>query len=154
MYRITPKLAKEIIEKSNSSEIPGWEKNVSEPFTPQNLHTIGIIEPGQAIGTEFDYIVETDHDVTDPFLGQSVPAVVDGCWIYKKNELKPVTEKLEIPKELVDPNCQNPDEKLDITDCVVELPSSIEKQTCPLINDLKRLLQLEPNLKKCLKKEK
>jgi len=149
MYRITDEVAKLLLAHAKNLQLP--ELTSSEPlFVPKNSKTIGTIDPIMAIDSTAEYILETDYAFGET--GNTYEPIVDGLWIYRNNKLKTVKEPVMILKALVDPNATDPEELLDVSDCCVEIPSAVEKLTCPKINSIKRLLELEPALKDCLTK--
>jgi len=150
MYRLSRELAGYLLKHTKDAQLPELTMNNVHPYKPQNTKAIGLIEPHYSLGSELDWVVECDYKI--PQL-QYQPAV-DGCWLYRREELGIPVEPVKIPKAALDPNVKDPEEILDITDCCIMLPTSVEKLTCPSINTLDQLLKKEPTIKECLTEPK
>ena len=152
MYRITKKIALYLIDTSKDFDIPGLDKDQNKPFVIRNINSIGSISPLLIMGADCKYIVETDAPemVED---AQELTGIV-GFWLYKQSELKKPDDVIEILRASVDHSVTDVEEQFDITDCVVELPSPIDKLTCISIATFDRLFELEPELKNCLDTQK
>jgi hypothetical protein len=144
MYRIPQNLASYLLDHSKGFEMLGIDKDPEHPFIQSNVNAIGSINPLFIMGSESKYIVE----IESPEFGIE-PEIV-GCWLYKKSELNSIKDTFEIPQTAIDKNCTNLDTILDISDCVVEIPSPIDRLTCTKIDSLNRLFELEPDIKNCL----
>lgn len=151
MYRITEEIVEFLNTYSKNPDIPGMHSGEEFPYKPKNKHSIGMIEPAGVLGSELDYVIEYDHPVSVGPKTEHMP-VVDGFWVYKSSELKPIDEEVKLPRFVFDSKAGK-DEYVDFTDCFLKTPSAIDKLTCPKISDIKRLLELEPNIKDCLRKE-
>jgi len=153
MYRLSDELAKELIAKIKSPEV---ESSGNTAFLPKNLNSVGIVDPICCIGSAFHYIIESPK----PILYQNlpfVPASVQGYFLYRKEELQPLTEPWEINRVFVDPTAEDPEEKIDVSDVAIVLPNDIEKLTIPVTHHLKtmeELIKKEPLIIDCLNWEK
>jgi len=148
MYRITHEIAKYLATHTKSANIPGIYKDEENPYTPKNIHAIGLIDPVGVMGSDYDYLVECDYPLQTDYM-EHIPSV-GGIWLYKRRELKIPSEPVSIPRIVIDPSAKDSLEVFDVTDCCIVIPSEVEKLTCPKITVLKRLLELEPDLNKCL----
>ena len=153
MYRLSEELAKMLMVKMKA---PEYESTGNTAFLPKNLNSIGIIDPICCIGSNFNYVLECPK----PLIYQNLPfnkAGIDGYFLYKKGELKELDEPWEISKVFVDPTAQNPEDKIDVRDAAVVVPSDIEKLTLPAIyhlNTIEQLIDKEPLILDCLNMEK
>jgi hypothetical protein len=146
MYRLSEELAKLLISKIKSPEL---ESSGNTAFLPKSLNSVGIIDPICCIGSTFHYIVESPK----PLIYQNLPFIPSGIqayFLYKKEELHELTEPWEISRVFVDPTAQDPEEKIDVRDVSIVLPSDIEKLTAPTINNMEQLIKKEPLIVDCL----
>ena len=146
MYRINKEIAEYLLKNAND---PGFKSDSMNPFNPKILNTLGVIDPFGCFGSQFDYMIENDYPLHDGVIHHD-PKVI-GYWLYKRNELQETTELTEVPRHVVDSSIKDIEMQMDITDCCITLPDSIEKQMCQNPQTIERLLALEPDLKKCLK---
>lgn len=149
MYRITRDIALYLMDNSRDFKIPGIDKDKVNPFVIQNRDSIGSINAFMVVGSDSKFIVETDAPEAN-----AINSEVSGFWLYKNSELKTPDDVIEMPRSSLDHYSTDLEEMLNVTDCVVELPSPIEKLTCPSVTTLERLFELEPELKNCLDPEK
>lgn len=149
MYRITREIAHYLLETSKDFHIPGLSKETDKPFVIGNQNSIGSINPFLVVASDAKFIVETDAPEVDAGTSE-----VPGFWLYKQNELKAPDDLIEMPRASLDHYSTNPEEQLNITDCIIELPSPIDKLTCLSVSSIERLFSLEPDLKGCLDPEK
>lgn len=145
MYRIDKNVVDYLLEHAND---PGLKSDDMNPYLPKNLNTFGIVDPFGCFGSDFEYIIESDFEASDGVL-QYKPEV-SGFWLYHTSELKKAIKTVEIQRNLVDSTVKDINTVMDITDCCIELPDSIEKLTAPRIGSIEELLKLDPNIKKCL----
>lgn len=148
MHRISYDLSSYLMNNTNKPDMPPLRLDEQHPFLPKSRKAVGVIDPYMALGIDFDYVVEASVAVIN---NMSTKVESASFWLYRREELKKPTQPVLVPQMYLDPNIQEPDKMLDITDCCVELPPEIEKLTCPLISSLDYLLQIEPDLEKCLK---
>lgn len=149
MYRLTKDIVSFLVSNARDPEFPTLKVDEKAPFTPKNLHSIGMLDPTCSMGADFDYIIESSVAVfaeTDKHIG------VDGYWLYRREELTKPTEPVSIPAIAFDPNAKE-DDMLDVTDCCVVTPPMMDKLTATLIKTLKNLITIEPGLKLCLRPE-
>lgn len=149
MYRLGTDLAHFLITNRKSEQLPPVGLSELKPFEPRNLRSIGFIDPICAVGTSLDYCIECPA----PMMETNIPyaPVLDGYWLYRRDELKRPTEPISLERKMVDPTGKDSDEILDVTDCAIVLPSDIDKLTCKTITTLEKLLEVEPGIKECLK---
>lgn len=150
MYRLSEELAKIVLSMIRTPEL---ESAGNTAFLPRHLNSVGIIDPICCAGSTFHYILECPKPIiyhNMPF----VPPSVDGYFLYRKEELQPVTEKWEINRVLVDPTATDPDEMLDVSDAAVVLPSDVDKLTAQTIKTMEQLIKKEPLIIDCLNWEK
>jgi len=146
VYRVTYEIADFLIKDSRNTGL----KSISDFSKPLNAHAIGFIDPFVSIGAEFDYVIYCDTYVpATEYLPEYTPEV-EGYWLCKRDEIKMMTEPVLIPRSTIDLNFTGSDESIDISDCCVAEISAIDRMTCPVIYELKRLLELEPGVKECL----
>lgn len=138
-----------LIENSNDFHIPGIDKNQDKPFVIGNRNAIGSVNPFLIVGSDAKFIVETDAPEVDADNSE-----VPGFWLYKHDELKTPDDFIEMPRATLDHYSTNMEEQFNVTDCIVELPSPIDKLTCLSVSSLERILALEPDLKSCLDPKK
>ena len=151
MYRLAEELARKLMKNNRSPEIGPIDINQKDPFAPKNTHSIGFMDPYAAIGLDFDFVLEFPY----PFINPNLPPVntLNGYWLYKKGELKRPEEPFDIPKYLADPNLQNAEELMDVSDCSVMLPSDVDKLSATSILTLEALIRVEPTILDCLNKD-
>lgn len=142
-------MAHYLLDNSNDFGIPGMDKEDNKPFVVNNRDSIGTVNPFVIVGSDSKFIVETDMPEAGVDLVQ-----VEGFWLYKNSELKAPDDVIEMPRASVDHYTTDVEGDIDVTDCIVELPSPIDKLTCLTVSTLKRLFDLEPDLKKCLDPKK
>ncbi len=150
MYRVADELAKEIIDMIKTPEL---ESVGNTAFLPKNLNSVGIIDPICCVGSAFHYLIESPK----PLIYQSIPfnpPSINGYFLYRKEELQPVTEPWEVNRVLIDPTAQNPDEMIDVSDSAITLPDDVEKLTAQTITTMEQLLKKEPLIIDCLNWEK
>lgn len=149
MYRLSETVVQKILKNIKSPNMGPMDVLQKDPFTPKNLHSIGFVDSYCCIGTEFDYVLEVPY----PFINPNLPPleVLDGYWIYRREELQQPTEAFSVPRYLADPNIQSADDMLDVTDCSIVLPSEVDKLTCRSIMDFGTLLKYEPLIIDCLR---
>lgn len=145
MYRITREIALYLIDNSNDFHIPGIDKDQVKPFVIGNRNSIGSVNPFLIVGSDAKFIVETDAPEVDADNSE-----VPGFWLYKQSELKIPDDVIEMPRASLDHYSSDLEEKFNVTDCIVELPSPIDKLTCLSVSSMDRLFELEPELKGCL----
>lgn len=150
MYRISDELAKEIILKIKT---PEFDSVGNTAFLPKSPNSVGLIDPICCLGTMFHYLLESPRPIIFPGLPYN-PAGINGYFLYRREELKPLNEPWEINRMLVDMTCNNPEEKLDVRDAAVVLPSDIEKLTAQTITTMEKLIEKEPLIIDCLDLEK
>jgi hypothetical protein len=149
MYKITKELALYLIDNSKDLNIPDIDEKSETPFLIRNFNSIGAINPLLVTGMDCRYLVELDSSE----FGYPQATEVSGFWLYRRDELKKLSEPFEIPRAQVDRHFTDLEAVLDISDCVIELPSSIDKLTCTHVSSMERLLELEPGIKDCVEKE-
>jgi hypothetical protein len=150
MYRLSVDLARFLIENRRNEDLPRLELGEKKPFEPRNKQSIGFIDPICAVGTDLDYLLESPTPMVN--IGDyKFPPVLDGFWLYKRGELKKPDEPLQVERRLIDPTGRNVSDIIDVTDCAIVLPSDIDKLTCKTITTLEKLLEIEPELRNCLK---
>jgi len=150
MYRLSEELAKEIISRIKS---PEFESTGNTAFLPRNLNSVGLIDPICCIGSMFHYVLESPK----PIIYHNIPfnpAGVNAYFLYRKEELKPLEEPWEISRVFVDPTAQDPEEKIDVREAAIMLPTDIEKLTAPTITTMDQLIKKEPLILDCLNMEK
>ena len=59
-------------------------------------------------------------------------------------------EPWEIERALIDPGADDYEEKMDVSDCAVILPSDIDKLVAPTISTMEQLIAKEPLIIDCL----
>lgn len=153
MYRLSEDLAKELIKKIKSFDLESYGNTA---FLPKSLNSVGLIDPICCIGSAFHYILESPKPLIYQHL-PFTPASVDGYFLYKKEELQSLTEPFEINRVFVDPTSEDPEEKIDVSDAAIVLPSDIDKLTIPVTHHLKTMEELiakEPLIIDCLNWEK
>lgn len=151
MYRITEEIAIKLLRNIRNPELGPVDVTREDPFTPKNLNSLGIIDCYCAIGTEFNYSIEFCYSVINP----SLPALpgLEGFWLYRRSELQQPSEPFSVPRYLADPNMKDGAELMDVTDCAITLPGEIDKLTCLSILSFEKLLEKEPFLLDCLRKD-
>jgi hypothetical protein len=149
MYRISEEVAHKILKNVRSPELGPMDITQPDPFLPKNLNSVGIIDCYAAIGTDFKYILEISY----PFINPALPPIkgLDGYWLYRRSELMQPTEPFNVPRYLADPNIQNGEDLLDVTDCSIVLPNAVDKLTCISIMSFEKLIEKEPLLLDCLR---
>ena len=150
MYRLSDELAKLILSKIKSPELESYGNTA---FLPKHLNSVGIIDPICCIGSAFHYILESPK----PIIYQNLPFVPTGIqsyFLYKKEELQQLEEPWEINRVFVDPTTQDPEEKIDVRDVAIVLPTDIEKLTAQTITNMDQLIKKEPLIIDCLNWEK
>lgn len=150
MYRLSEELAKIVISMIKSPEL---ESAGNTAFLPKQLNSVGIIDPICCMGSAFYYAIECPR----PVIYQNMPfnpPNVDGYFLYRKDELKPVLEKWEINRVLIDPTATDPEEMIDVSDAAITLPSDVDKLTAQTINTIDQLIKKEPLIIDCLNWEK
>ncbi len=145
MYRIDKDLAFYLLDNSKDFQIPSVDEGSDKPFTVRNLNAVGSISPILVMGSDCKYLVEIDPG---DFGANQLD--VAGYFLYRQSDLKKVTEVFEVPRVAIDRYSGDSEELLDISDCVIELPSAIDKLTSIKVISLDRLLELEPGLANCL----
>ena len=145
MYRITKEVAFYLLDNSKDFQLPNVDDTTDKPFTIRNLNAIGSISPILVTGSDCKYLVEID-----PGEFGFKPLDVAGYFLYKRSDLKKIDDVFEVPRAAIDRYCSDSEAFLDITDCVVELPSAIEKLTSLQVKTVERLFELEPGLVDCL----
>jgi hypothetical protein len=151
MYRLAEEVARKILRNIRSPEIGPIDATQKDPFQPKNLKSVGFIDPYCCIGSEFEYLIELPY----PYINPALPAVdvLDGFWLYRKQELFVPMEPFNVPRYLADPNINNSDDQLDVTDCSIIVPSEVEKLTCKSIMTFEKLVEHEPAILSCLAKD-
>lgn len=151
MYRLSEDVARKVLRNVRSPEIGPMDITQKDPFMPKNLNSIGFLDPYCCIGTDFHYLIEFPY----AFINPNLPRIetLDGFWLYRREELFPPTEPFSVPRYLADPNIQDAEESLDVTDCSIILPSDVEKLTCKSIMSFEKLIEKEPLILDCLKKD-
>lgn len=153
MYRLSEELAKKLITRMKS---PEFESSGNTAFLPKSQNSIGLIDPMCCIGSTFNYVLECPKPLIYPNLPFN-PTGVNAYFLYKKEELKQLEEPWEISRVFVDPTARDPEEKIDVRDAAIVLPSDIEKLTIPVthhITTLEQLIEKEPLILDCLNPEK
>jgi len=151
MWRLSEEVARKIVRNVKSPEIGPFEINEQDPFTPKSLNSVGFLDPYAAIGTDFHYVLELPY----AFINPNLPPlkVLDGYWLYRKQELLRPNEPFHVPRYLADPNIENANETLDVADCAIVLPSDVDKLTCRSIMSFEKLIEAEPLILDCLNKD-
>jgi hypothetical protein len=151
MYRLSEDVARKILRNVKSPEIGPMEITQKDPFQPKSLNSIGFIDPYCCIGIDFHYLIEFPY----PFINPNLPPVkvLDGFWLYRKQELLSPVEPFNVPRYLADPNIVGADDQLDVTDCSIIVPSEIDKLTCRSIMTFEKLIEYEPLILDCLSKD-
>lgn len=153
MYRLSDELAKLLISMIKPPELESYGNTA---FLPKSLNSVGIIDPICCVGSAFHYVLESPK----PIIYQNlpfIPASVEGYFLYKKEELHDLEEPFEINRVFVDPTTEDPEEKIDVKDVSIVLPSDIEKLTIPVTHHLKtmeELIKFCPTIIDCLNWEK
>lgn len=152
MYRIPVNLADYLIKNSRDPEIPGLNKDPINPFTPRNLCAVGYLDPFVSSGADYTYSVFADLPYPETEKFPAYTPELQGYWLCKREELTQSkdTDQITVNKGIVDPTCIDKDEIIDITDCCIADVPAVDRLTCPMVNSLDRLLELEPGLKQCL----
>jgi len=132
---------------------PDIETSGNAAFLPKNKNSLGLIDPICCYGTSFTYILESPKPLINPEL-PFIPAGVEGYFLYRKEELQPVNEPWEISRVFIDPNYEDPEEKIDVSDVSVIIASDIVKLTAPTLKTFEQLVAKEPLIVDCLKLEK
>jgi hypothetical protein len=148
MYRLSEEVVRKLLPNIRMPKISSLETN---PFVFEDTKSIGIIDPYGALGTEFDFILEFPY----PFINNKLPdvEVLDGYWLYKREELKFLEESYPIPRYLADPNIKNMKQFIEANNCTVILPDEIDKLTCKSIISFEQLIKTIPTILDCLNKE-
>lgn len=151
MWRLSDDLAKEIMAKIKTPEIESLGPNM---FLPKTLNSVGIIDPMVAIGTDYHYSIECPFPVIAPEL-PSLPANINGYFLYRREELLQLMQPWMITKALVDSSASDYTEQIDARDCAIILPNDIDKLMTPITRmSLEQFLEREPKLAYCLNLEK
>jgi len=145
MYRISDELAKKILSSIKNPEVISSGENA---FTYTSKNSIGIIDPTCAIGTDFLYSLECPTPVIYPEF-PFIPTL-KGYFLYRREELGAADEPWEIERALIDPGTDDYEEKMDVSDCAVILPSDIDKLVAPTISTMEQLIAKEPLIIDCL----
>ena len=149
MYRLSEEVAQKILKSIKNPDIGELDINSNSVFLAKNKHSIGLIDPFASIGLDLDYILEVPYPMFTNI--QAPEKTLQGYWLYKRGELPTPEEPIEIPKALVDVNLpREAEELLDVSDCCVQVPSDIDKLTCPLVSSFEKLIEKEPLLLDCL----
>jgi hypothetical protein len=151
MYRLSDDLAKLILQKMRIPKIH-TEGERKDLFTPVDYRGIGVIDPICAVGTEFNFILESYIPIIYPELPH-IPTL-KGYFLYRKEELLRPMEKWLITRALIDPTVRDYTEQIDVSDCSVVLPSDTEKLTAKTVSSLERLIELCPDILDCLNLDK
>jgi|SRR5579864_1595929 len=151
MYRLSEEVARKILRNVKNPEIGPLDITQKDPFSPKNLNSIGFTDPYCCIGTDFPYILELPY----PFINPRLPNIpgLDGYWLYKNYELVPPTEPFSVPRYLADPNMQDGEEQIDVTDCSIVIPDEVQKLTCLSLTTFESLIKYEPAILDCLQKD-
>jgi hypothetical protein len=152
MYRITFEIGELLLNYSKDSNIPGIKGDSEKPFVPRNHYAIGYIDPFISTGADLKYAVVSDYAVPASENYSSYEPEVAGIWLCKNSELKTPPEPFKINRTLIDSKCKDPEEEIEISDCCILDISVVDRLTCPFITSIQRLLELEPDLQKCLTK--
>jgi hypothetical protein len=151
MYRLSEDVARKLLRNVRSPEIGPMDITQKDPFSPKNLNSIGFIDPYCCIGTDFHYLLEFPY----PFINPNLPPIqgLNGFWLYRREELLPPGEPFTVPRYLADPNIQNGEEQLDVTDCSITVPDEWKKLSATSILTFEALIKNEPLLLDCLNKD-
>lgn len=149
MYRINKEVASFLGKYTKMAPLPEVAESETRVFTPESTKAIGYMDVVSVTSSSFEYIVEADYAVPhgDHF---DYDPEVEGYWLYKRDELKKPKEPVLVPRYFFDPNVTNTEEKIDVSDCCVEVAAGVDKLTCPQINSVSRLLEVEPAIVDCL----
>src|SRR5579863_6482745 len=137
MYRLSEELAKQIISRMKS---PEFDSTGNTAFLPKNQNAVGLIDPICCIGSTFNYILESPKPIIYPSLPFN-PSGIAAYFLYRKEELKQLEEPWEISRIFVDPTSTDPEEKIDVRDAAIVLPSDIEKLTIPATHHLNTMAE-------------
>jgi hypothetical protein len=149
MYRISEELAKLLLAKMKP---PVIESSGMNAFLPRDFNCIGILDPVCCFGSDFFYILESPVPVLYPEL--PFTPVLNGYFLYRKEELAKPTESFPITEGLVNPLTTDYERQVDVGDCAVIIPSDTEKLTAKTISTIERLIELEPLILDCLRLDK
>jgi hypothetical protein len=151
MYRLAEEVAHKILKNIRSPELGPMDITQKNPFMPQNLNSIGIIDPYCCIGSDFHYMIELPL----PYINPNLPNIagLDGYWLYRREELLSPIEPFSVPRYLADPNVMDGEQTIDVTDCSIVIPDDIQKLTCLSIMTFEKLIEKEPLILDCLKRD-
>ena len=140
MYRLTEELAKFIMARI---KVPEIESSGPNAFLPKNTKSVGILDPICATGVDFDFILESPVPILYPDLPY-LPCGVQGYFLYKKNELRPVEEPWEIAECFVNPSCTDPEKRIDVREAAVQVASDVDKLVAPTVTSIGQLIKFCP----------
>lgn len=145
MYRLSKELAVELLKKSKNPQVITMGENA---FKFSNEKSIGIIDPICSLGTDSLYILESPVPILYPELPYT--KTIDGYFLYRRNELVVPMDSWDIPRNLVDKSCTDPEEQIDVADCSVIIATDIDKLVKTPIKTMEQLFKLEPFLMDCV----
>jgi len=150
MFKINESICTYLLETSKDMEIPGLLEDEVKPYVARNDDAIGTITPFMVMGTNCKYLIEID---TAKFNDPNLVYDSKGFFLYRQDELKKLEDSFEVERKLVDMYSES-DEKLDISDCSIELPNETDKIHALTIDTIEKLFEVIPDIKECLDEER
>ncbi len=146
MYKITEQICAYLMDSSKDMKVPGLVADQLKPYIAQNEKAIGVINPFLVLGSHCDFIIELD---STKFKDPSIKHISRGFYLYRREELPTPDDDILVERNNIDMYSQS-ENKLDITDCTIELPEEKDKARAPMIVSLDMLFKLLPEIKECL----
>ena len=150
MYKITEKICAYLMDSSYDMKVPGLIADQEKPYVAQNDNAIGMINPFLVVGSNCKFIVELDiSKFEDPRLTPQPK----GFFLYRREELDRPDDEVLVDRKAIDRYSES-EEKVDLTDCAIELPEDSDKERASQIESLESLFTLIPEIKECLDPER
>jgi hypothetical protein len=150
MFKISEEVCTYLLETSKDMQIPGLLEDDKTPYVPRNDNAIGTITPFMAMGTNCKYLIEID---TAKFNDPNIAYDSKGFFLYRKEELLKIEGALELERKMIDHYSES-EEKIDISDCAVQLPDASDKIHAMTVDTVEKLFEVLPDIKECLDEER
>ena len=146
MYKISEQICAYLMDSSKDMNVPGLVTDQLKPYIAQNEKAIGVINPFLVLGSHCDFIIELDPS---KFKDPNIKHISKGFYLYRREELPTPDDDVLVERNKIDMYSKSED-KVDITDCAIELPEERDKVRAPMIVSLNILFNLLPEIKECL----
>ena len=153
MYKISEQVFAYLLNSSKDMKMPGLVNDQIKPFVAQNDDAIGNITPYLVIGSNCKFLIEFDASQFDKDSDIELKPKSKGYYLYRQEELNMPDDEVLIERKMVDSYSQS-EEKVDLTDCSIELPSELDKTHAMSILTIEELFELLPDIKECLDPER